>query len=215
MYVSMDLCACVCVCVSVWCIYLVRNWYFCRFFGFSIVIYRTDDCDDYDSTNDEGRIIFSDILRVCFRSIISTAFVNHRRYCYSMAPLLTLSLYLLLNVSYNNNNNRAHTNLYFRIDFRAFAWRFFVLLLLLCFTALLRFGSVSFFLYLLFCNFEVYGLSHAILLNFSRFTARVYVLECSFCDEYLTDNCSVNFYKACSSVRLSVRLCVRSTIFCA
>lgn len=70
------LCIRVCVCVRVLRImYLVRNWYiFAAFFGFSIVIYRTDnDDDDYDSTNDEGRIIFSDILRVCFRSIISTA----------------------------------------------------------------------------------------------------------------------------------------------
>lgn len=156
----------VCVRVSVLRMYLVRNWYFCRFFGFSIVIYRTDD-DDYDSTNDEGRIIFSDILRVCFRSIISTAFVNHRRYCCccSMAPLLALTplAHYSQCIIQRQQQQQSSTHkfvcsyrfLCVRMAFFPFSFFFF------SFTALLRFGSVSFFFFIYyFANFKVCTVFH-------------------------------------------------------
>lgn len=52
----------------------------------------------------EGRIIFSDILRVCFRSIISTAACESSFHCSHWFPFLALTIFV------------------FRIDFYAFAW---------------------------------------------------------------------------------------------
>lgn len=163
-WLSLCVCLCsdTCVCVSA----CIGNWYFCRFFGFSIVIYRTDDDDDYDSNNDEGRIIFSDILRVCFRSIISTALwiiaIAHGP-CFAFSLLTCSHTYSRSHTLTNRiEYEREHTNLYFRIDFYIVRMALFLsvcvnniwLLLLLL-------------VYLLFLQFRIHNaFTRNILLNF-------------------------------------------------